>query len=163
MQEKTIETKQCKKCNSKFDITDKDLEFYDKISPVFLSPDSTESGLKKFQIPTPNFCPDCRQQRRLSFRNERSLYRRKSDGTGKDIISMYSPDKNVKVYENSYWWSDNWDAISYGRDFNFDKTFFEQFDELLKEVPKINLYLQEAENSPYSNFETSIKNCYLTI
>jgi hypothetical protein len=76
---KVVEIKVCEKCNSKFEITDKDLEFYDKISPVFSSPDSTESGLKKFQIPTPNFCPDCRQQRRLSFRNERKLYKRKCD------------------------------------------------------------------------------------
>jgi hypothetical protein len=35
MQEKTIEIKICKYCNSSFEITDKDLEFYDKISPIF--------------------------------------------------------------------------------------------------------------------------------
>jgi hypothetical protein len=35
MQEKVVETKICKKCNTKFDITDKDLEFYKKISPKF--------------------------------------------------------------------------------------------------------------------------------
>jgi hypothetical protein len=33
--EKTVETKQCKKCSVNFDITDKDLEFYEKVSPVF--------------------------------------------------------------------------------------------------------------------------------
>jgi len=33
--EKIIQTKSCKKCSTNFEITDKDLEFYNKISPVF--------------------------------------------------------------------------------------------------------------------------------
>jgi len=36
--EKIVEIKQCKHCNVNFDITDKDLEFYEKVSPVFESP-----------------------------------------------------------------------------------------------------------------------------
>jgi len=71
--EKIVETKNCKICSAKFDITDKDLEFYEKISPVFNS--------EKYLIPSPTLCPDCRHQRRLSFRNERNLYKRKCDAT----------------------------------------------------------------------------------
>jgi hypothetical protein len=71
--EKVVETKVCNHCNTKFDITDKDLEFYEKISPIFND--------KKYSIPTPTLCPDCRQQRRLTFRNERKLYKRKCDAT----------------------------------------------------------------------------------
>ena len=103
--EKTIQTKTCKQCNIKFEITNKDLEFYKKISPKF-------NG-EIFQIPTPTLCPGCRQQRRLSFRNERKLYKRKCDATGKDIISMYSPDKKFKVYHQDFWWSDKWDGLNY--------------------------------------------------
>jgi len=33
--EKIVEEKKCRKCSSLFTITDKDLEFYEKISPVF--------------------------------------------------------------------------------------------------------------------------------
>ena len=33
--EKVVETKICKHCSSKFEITDKDLEFYEKVSPIF--------------------------------------------------------------------------------------------------------------------------------
>ncbi len=36
--EKIIETKICRHCGSNFDITNKDLEFYEKISPVFPNP-----------------------------------------------------------------------------------------------------------------------------
>jgi hypothetical protein len=35
MSEKIIETKICKKCNYGFEITDSDLEFYEKVSPSF--------------------------------------------------------------------------------------------------------------------------------
>ncbi|USN59161.1 MAG: hypothetical protein H6767_03615 [Candidatus Peribacteria bacterium] len=35
--EKIVETKTCKHCSVSFDITDKDLEFYEKVSPVFHS------------------------------------------------------------------------------------------------------------------------------
>jgi hypothetical protein len=82
--ETVVQIKTCLHCQSLFDITDKDMEFYDKISPTFAG--------EKFQIPTPTLCPDCRQQRRLSFRNERNLYKRKCDASGKDIISIYAPD-----------------------------------------------------------------------
>jgi hypothetical protein len=35
MEEKIVERKICKQCGINFDITDKDKEFYDKISPKF--------------------------------------------------------------------------------------------------------------------------------
>ncbi|MFA5917615.1 MAG: hypothetical protein WC850_05280 [Candidatus Gracilibacteria bacterium] len=161
MSEKTIEIKICKHCQSSFEITDKDLELYDKISPSFPSPDSLVSGLKKIQIPSPTLCPDCRQQRRLSFRNERNLYRRKCDATGKQIISIYSPDKKYKVYNSDFWWSDKWDAMNYGLDFDFNKSFFEQFDNLMKEVPRLQNYQTKNEDSEYTNGTAYNNNCYL--
>ncbi len=161
--EKVIETKICKHCNASFDITDKDLEFYEKVSPSFPSPDSLEAGLKKYIIPSPTICPDCRQQRRLTFRNERKLYKRKCDASGKEIISMYSPDKPYKIYSEEIWWSDKWDSLKYWRDFDFTRNFFEQFNDLIKEVPHNNLinnYLTN-ENSNYWNFTWNNKSCYL--
>lgn len=96
--ETVVEEKSCKSCGVSFVVTDRDLEFYDKVSPVFAG--------RKESIPTPTLCPDCRQRRRLAFRNERKLYRRKCDLTGKDIVSVYSPDKPYKVYGQSVWWGD---------------------------------------------------------
>jgi hypothetical protein len=34
MQEKIVETKVCKQCNSNYEITDVDMEFLDKLSPI---------------------------------------------------------------------------------------------------------------------------------
>ncbi|EKD44619.1 MAG: hypothetical protein ACD_71C00073G0001 [uncultured bacterium (gcode 4)] len=152
--ETLIETKTCRHCGVSFSITDKDIEFYDKVSPSF--------GGVKYQIPTPTLCPDCRLKRRLSFRNERTLYKRKCNATQKDIISVYSPDKSYKVYHQDYWWSDKWDAMDYGNDFDFNKSFFEQFEDLIKNVPSIALWAFQWENAEYNNNCYKIKNSYMS-
>lgn len=125
--EHLVESRKCRQCAGEFPITDKDMEFYAKVSPIF--------GGKKYQIPPPTLCPDCRQQRRLTFRNERKLYKRECDATGKEIISLYSQDKPYTVYHQDYWWSDKWDPMSYGRGFDFSRSAFEQMRELMSEVP----------------------------
>ena len=151
-QEKVIETKICN-CWASFDITDKDIEFYKNVSPVFNS--------ISYDIPTPTLCPDCRNQRRLSWRNERNLYKRKSDATWKNMISIYSPDKQLKVYEQSEFWSDKWNPLDYSRDFDFTKTFAEQFKSLISEVPRLWILVTLNENSDYTNWTAYNKNCYL--
>ncbi|MFK7780439.1 MAG: hypothetical protein QM490_04890 [Candidatus Gracilibacteria bacterium] len=152
--EKIVETKICKQCNSSFDITDKDLEFYDKVSPIFND--------IKYNIPTPQQCPECRERRRLGFRNERIMYRRNSDFSGKEIISMYSPDKSYKVYTHDEWFSDKWDAMDYGVNFDFSKSFFEQINKLIFEVPLLGLTNSESENSSFNNYIIGVKNCYMS-
>ncbi|EKE26262.1 MAG: hypothetical protein ACD_4C00352G0002, partial [uncultured bacterium (gcode 4)] len=156
MSEKIIETKICRHCQNNFVITDKDLEFYDKISPIFNS--------IKYQILTPTLCPDCRQQRRLSFRNERKLYHRKCDLSWKQIISIYSPDKPYKVYEQNEWWSDRWDPKDYGRHFDFSRWFFEQFKQLQNDVPRLSVYVDNScVNCDFTNQVFHCKDGYLII
>jgi hypothetical protein len=142
--ETLVETRKCRHCSAEFPITDQDLEFYEKVSPVF-------AGVK-YSIPAPTLCPDCRQQRRLSFRNERKLYKRKCDATGRDIISIYSPEKPFKVYHQDEWWSDKWDPLSYGTDFDFGRPFFEQFGELMREVPVMSVIVMNNSNADYGNY-----------
>ena len=54
---------------------------------------------------------------------------------------MFSPDKNIKVYNIDYWDSDKWTALDYGQDFDFNRPFFEQFKELMEKVPKPSLHI----------------------
>lgn len=144
----------CRQCSANFEIASDDLAFYEKVSPVF-------NG-KKELIPPPTLCPECRQQRQLTWRNEKRLYHRKCDMTGRQIISIYSQDKPYTVYEHREWYSDKWDPLSYGRDMDFSRPFFEQFNELLVAVPMRSVNLQaENENSEYTNLSTRNKNCYL--
>lgn len=72
----------CKASGEHFSIEDKDIAFYEKISPKF-------SGTV-FPIPSPSLSPQERFRRRLAFRNERALFHRSCDLTGKKIISIFS-------------------------------------------------------------------------
>lgn len=74
---------------------------------------------------------------------------------------MYKPISGFKVYEYHEWWSDKWTAIDYGRNFDFNKHFFEQFAELQKAVPRFNLFNKDTENCDYVNYAPHCKSCYL--
>jgi len=141
-------TKKCQNCNSKFTIEPEDFEFY-----------------KKIDVPEPTFCPERRLIRRMNFKNERSFHRRKCDLCGEDMIAVYSQSAPFPVYCSKCWWSDKWDAMEYGQDYDFKKSFFIQFKELLNKVPRINLITDfpRSENSEYINYAGPLKNCYLTI
>ncbi|HQH26415.1 MAG TPA: hypothetical protein PLP17_03390 [Oligoflexia bacterium] len=130
-----------------------DMAFYERISPVFCG--------KKFFIPPPSKTPDERIQQRLAWRNERSLYKRKSSLSGEDIISCFHADEPYPVYSRDEWWSDSWDALDYGREFDASRPVFPQFAELWRSVPRPPLVNNWAENSAYCNFADRNRNCYL--
>lgn len=134
----------CKQCALEFQIPEDDQSFY-----------------KRIGMPAPQLCFACRHQKRLAFRNEMNLYHRKCDHSGKQIISMYSPDKPYKVYDQHVWWSDAWDPLEYGQDYDFGRPFFEQFKELQLKVPRMSVNNINAENSDYCNLALSNKNSYL--
>lgn len=138
------ETKQCQNCKQDFSIEPEDFEFYEKM-----------------KVPAPTFCPECRIVRRMSWRNERTLYHRKCDATGKDIITMFAPEQPVVVYQRDYWWSDKWDQLESGRDYDFQKPFFQQFKDLFEKAPLPNLANTNTINSDYGNHNADMKNCYL--
>ncbi len=142
--DKILESKNCKSCKTSFNTTQKDRDFYEKVSPVF--------WWKKYQIPDPTLCPDCREQRRFAWRNDRNLYKRVCDATGKTIISMFSPDKKFRVYQQDFWWSDSWELTDSWQDFDFSSNFFSQFHRLLESVPKRALLKWTGtENCDYTN------------
>ena len=152
-----VQWKTCAISGAEFPIYQSDLEFYDKISPSF-------NGVK-YSIPTPSLCPEERQRRRLLFRNERKLYKRKCDASGKDIISMYAPNAPYKVFDQKFRRSDSRDAMDYGRDFDFFQSFTQQYQSLERAVPKAAVWTQEGtiENCPYINCAWRAKNSYMAI
>jgi hypothetical protein len=144
----------CTQCSASFEITDSDLTFYDAVSPIIAG--------TKYPLPAPKFCPDCRYQERLTWRNERNLYRNTCAATGKQLVSIFSPDKTwPPVYEQKYWWSDNWDPKSYGREFDFTKPFFEQWAALFRDVPQIAMNNQQSENCEFTNQSQRNKDSYM--
>ena len=143
--ETVLQTKTCLLSGEKFVITDRDVNLYDQISPIF--------GDRKYSIPTPNLAPITRMQRRMAFRNERYLYEKKSCFTGKNIVTMYHPDDDRKVGEPHLWHGDAWTAFDYGRTMDFNRPFFEQVGELWHDVPMMSLYSTGSnENCDYTNW-----------
>ena len=134
-------------------MTDKDLEFYDKMSPVF--------GGVKYSIPSPTISPYERFVQKFAWRNERSIVRRKCDLTQKDIISMYHPDLPYTVYSNDAWHSDNWSWSDHGVAPDFDRPFFGQIQDLMLKVPLLGVSMFQLENSEFNNCAAHLKNCYL--
>ncbi len=74
---------------------------------------------------------------------------------------MYDPENKYIVYCGDFYNSDNWDPLSYGMDYDFSQTFFEQLGELFKKIPRRALYQDFAVNSEYTNQIVNIKNSYL--
>ena len=142
------EQRVCQNCEQGFTIEPDDFDFYEKM-----------------KVPAPIWCPDCRAQRRMSWRNERSLYKRKCDvpGHNEEIISIYSQDKPFKVYDQKYWWGDAWDAAKYAMKYDFSKPFFEQFYKFQKRVPRLAIYNINSVNSEYTNQAIDNRDCYLGI
>ncbi len=141
-----VETKTCQNCNQNFEITSDDFGFYEAI-----------------KVPPPVWCPGCRRLRRMAWYGYRMLYKRTCDFTGEPVISIYHPDTPYKVYKQDVWWSDKWDAHEYGKEYDFSRPFFEQFQELMLAVPKAALHTEYSTltGSEYCNAVTNLKNCYL--
>jgi len=139
------ETKICQSCKKDFVIEPEDFDFYEKI-----------------KVPAPTLCPECRQRKRYAWRNERTLYRRNCDLCGKSTVTIYSPNKPYKVYCSSCWWSDKWSGYDFGRDFDFSRPFFPQWQELQLQVPRQALLNKNSVGSEYTHHSGNNKNCYLS-
>ncbi len=140
------ETKICLNCDAVFTIELEDFAFYGKLN-----------------VPPPTRCPRCRLRRRLSFMNERSLYRSICAHCGKKILSVFSPGSRRLVYCPACWWSDVWDPMDYGTQYDFSRPFFAQYRELLERIPHPSRETVESTlvNSDYCNITSYLKNSYL--
>ena len=138
------ETKNCQNCKKDFVIEPDDFVFYEKI-----------------KVPAPTWCPECRFVRRTVWRNERTLYRRNCDLCKRNIISIYSPNSPYIVYCNECYHGDKWDALSFGRPYDFSRPFFEQLKELQLRVPRMYSFVYQQTNSEYTNGAAFNKNCYM--
>lgn len=136
----------CQNCQKNFSIDQDDQNFY-----------------QNMEVPPPTFCPECRLQRRLTFRNDRTLYYRNCTLCDKQVLSIYRPNGPIQVVCQKCWWSDAFDPKKYAKDFDPEKPFFDQFKELMGEIPFVaNFVVDESRmlNSPYNNMVLDLKNCY---
>ncbi|MBI2889091.1 MAG: hypothetical protein HYY10_04170 [Candidatus Liptonbacteria bacterium] len=126
------ETKTCQSCKAQFTVAPDDFAFYEKL-----------------KVPPPTWCPECRMVRRLVWRNERCLYKRKCDLCSVAVFSAFAPRAPYTVYCVECYASDKWDAAQHARPYDWNKSFFEQWHALFADVPQRNLYVTNSTNSPY--------------
>lgn len=140
------QNKNCQNCKNDFIIEHEDFTFYEKI-----------------KVPPPTFCPECRTARRLAWRNEMSLFKRTCGAENHDesIISIYHPDEKINAVDLKYWWSDEWDPMDYGQEYDFSKPFFTQWAEVYRSVPLQCLSNSKATNSDYCNVAEESRDSYL--
>ncbi|MEK7555057.1 MAG: hypothetical protein AAB518_03685, partial [Patescibacteria group bacterium] len=138
------ESRICQNCKQDFVIEPDDFSFYEKM-----------------QVPPPTWCPECRMIRRFIWRNQRNFFRRPDPISGKEIFSSFPKEVLATIYDLPYWNSDNWEAASYGKDYDFSRPFFEQFREFLQAVPWPSRSVLNMVNSDYCDQASNLKNCYL--
>lgn len=143
----------CKDTGADFSVSPAELALRQKLAP--------KVGGETFPLPLPSRSPDARLQRRLAWRSELHLFFRTSDRSGERILSYLPPGADSVVYSLDEWLSDDWDAVSYGRDYDPNRPFFEQFLELRRAVPQPGMAVQFSEHSDYVNNTSYCKNCYL--
>lgn len=141
-----METKVCQNCKKNFTVKSDDFAFYETIN-----------------VPPPTWCPECRLRRRLVWQGYQHLYKNTCAITGEAVISTHHPDSFYMVYKQDIWWSDKWDPLDYGRDFDPSRSFLKQWAQLLRDVPLPALYTEYSSmiNSEYCNAAGECKNCYL--
>lgn len=134
----------CQNCNCNFVIEQKDFNFYEKI-----------------KVPAPTWCPSCRCIRRMVHRNEKNLHRRTCDITGKNIISIYRADCPYTICDKDYYFSEDFDPFKFGKQYDFNSKFFEQFYEFAKKIPLPSLFVRNSKNCEYNQDMGGSSNCYL--
>ena len=147
----TIRT--CAISGEHFTIDEFEQSFIHEISPTI---DGTT-----YSFPLPQLSPTERRRLRLSWRNIRKLFSRTCDYSGKKLISSFPPDSCFKVFHTDVWWSDVWDPLSFGREYDFSRPFFSQFFALMQEVPVPYKFGLNNENCEYINGAAHCKDCYL--
>lgn len=134
----------CRQTGKIFKIPEEDLEFYRKIN-----------------VPVPTLCPEERERRRWAWRGK-NFYIKKCDKCLNRAMSWFQPEVNeIKTYCEYCFKSEKYDATEYGREFDFDKSFFEQFRNLMKVTPRHISNSTNNENSEYIICAHKNKNCYL--
>ena len=98
--------------------------------------------------------------RRMAWRNMTHLYQRDCAITGEKVFTLMPSTAPMPIYNRKYYASDAWDPLSYGRDYDFSRSFFEQWKDLFHAVPWNPFWTFNSVNSDYS-VSAYVKNAYM--
>ncbi|MBI5412343.1 hypothetical protein HZA43_04200 [Candidatus Peregrinibacteria bacterium] len=136
--------KSCSQCLSSFEVIDADRQFY-----------------QKMDVPEPTWCPRCRHMRRHGHINDYAFYRRPCDRCGQDFVSTLPKESDYVIYCQSCWCAEDRDCRAPGRAYDFNRSFFSQFDALMHAAPQLGIVGTGNENCDYCESTAHCRNCYL--
>ena len=147
-------------------------EAYDNIRSPFESTCS-ESGqkyyfsqeqiemYKKLEVPIPNVSPLISDKRQRAYIPGLELFKRDLATGQKGAITMYDPESKVVVWDNTEWYSDNFNGLNYGVTSNPDNLFFDQWKKLSWQTPRLSISNSPNNiNSPWVVNAAKCQNCY---
>ena len=139
------QSKTCEHCLNLFTITEGELSLYEKVG-----------------IELPTICFFCRVKIHLSFWMFGKFRKGKSDLSGESLITVLPEKSRYPIYTSSEWYSDKWDAMDYGQDYDENKSFFEQLQELQEKVPHPHQNGKKNTGCDWCDDVWNSKNCYLS-
>lgn len=146
LNEKGGQERVCRFSGEKFYVRPEDVAFY-----------------QEMKVPLPTLSPLERWRRKIAFSSAYQFFKVKSAYSGKPIVSVFPSNTPFRIYEHEIWFSDQWNPLSYGKVPSLNHSFFDQFQELQRAVPRPNLNTDSSNvNSEYTNNSLYLKNCYLT-
>ncbi|MFA6273712.1 MAG: hypothetical protein WC662_00950 [Candidatus Paceibacterota bacterium] len=141
------ENKICQNCKNDFVIEFEDFNFYEKM-----------------KVPAPTFCPECRLTRKMATFNVRNLYNRNCDNCSQKMVSIFNKNSSYKVWCFDCYFSEKFDPIDYGVDYDFSIDFFTQYENFRRNVPLLCMEQSgnNSEGCEYANYTYGSKNIYLS-
>ncbi len=145
MNTKSLENRICEHCKQNFTISDEEFALY-----------------KKVEIELPVICFFCRIKNHLSFWMFGKFRKGKSDLSGENLITILPEKNRYPIYTFSEWNSDKWEALDYGMDYDSNRSFFAQLEELQEKIPHPHQDGSKNIGCDYCDDVWSSKNCYLS-
>ena len=145
MNTKTETKKICVDCKKEFIIDSGDLILYEKIG-----------------LDIPEKCFLCGHKQRFAFSIFGKFRKGVSTLSGENLITVFPNNARFPIYKTHEWWSDAWDPMSFGQDYDSQRSFFEQLKELQEKVPHPHYNGENNTNCDWCDDVWECKNCYLT-
>ncbi len=140
-----MENKICTHCNTSFQITDKEKGMYEKVD-----------------IAIPDICTSCRWKQHMAFWPFGKFRTGRSDLSGESLITVLPEHARYPIYTSKEWWSDEWDAMDYGQEYDSSRPFFDQLKELQEKVPRPHQQGAQSIDCDWCDDAWESKNCYLS-
>jgi hypothetical protein len=139
------EEKICIDCQTKFTITSDEFGMY-----------------KKVGIVPSILCFSCRIKKILAFWMFGKFRKGRSSISGESLITLLPENIRYPIYKSKEWYSDVWDALDYGLDYDPSQLFFTQLKNLQEKVPHPHQTGTNNTDCDYCDDVFNSKNCYLS-